>query len=221
MNIAFDKDGTMTDLKYIPIGKGTGKEKKTILDTAPDLTYQNNRVIRKILCKAMTLYTRVCPYRKGMSKLSKELIESGDKLFVITSTCMGTSPYIEGEKIRKEVELSLLENDIAYNVIIYTKSDKVQECIENKIDIIIEDSAEKIKALRAAGITTIRFIDKRNKHITGDEGFAAKDMDEVALIIKRIKKEYMIKEQLKNIHNKNLNNVRCPKLELKFKTNIV
>lgn len=225
MNIAFDKDGTMTNLKYIPIGKGAGKKKKTILDTSPDLTYQNNPVIRKLLCKAMVLYTRICPYREGMSDLAKRLIESGDKTFMITSTCMGTSPYIEGDIIRKEVEISLLDNDIPFSDIIFTKSNKVKECLDNKIDIIVEDNAENIIALREAGITTIRFIEKRNNHIINDDGFAANNLYEVEKIINRIKEEQ--KEKLKNqryhINNANNSNLlyKPKRLELKLESKII
>ncbi|HHX33015.1 MAG TPA: hypothetical protein GX713_02175 [Mollicutes bacterium] len=205
MNIAFDKDGTMTDLRYFPIGRGTKSNTKTILDTAPDLKYENNALIRKVLYYGMALYTRVCPYRKGLSELTKKLAEKGDKITIVTSTCMGTSDYIEGRKIRALVELSLIENDIVYHDIIFTKSNKVKESLENKFDLVVEDNPHNIISLREAGINTVRMITSQNDFIENDRHHAAKDILELEYIIERIRKE---KELIKRKENKRLTLLR-------------
>ncbi len=195
MNIAFDKDGTMTDLRYLPIGRGTKSERKTILDTKPDIKYQNNALIRKVLYYGMALYTMVCPYRRGLSELTKRLAEKGDNITIITSTCMGTCESKEGEKLRTLVELSLIENDIIYHDIIYTKTNKVKESLENEFDIIIEDNPHNINSLRDAGITTLRMITPQNNFMNGDYEHAAHDINELENIIENIRlKQNLIKK---------------------------
>ena len=181
LNIAFDKDGVLTWLGWLPAGKGNGRQ--TILDAKPSITYQNRPLIRKALCTGMKLYTRYYPYRQDMIELMKRLAEEGHKIYIITRAAFGTEDSIEGRDVRHEVYMSLAKAGIPCEMVIFVEGNKVTECQEYDIDYIIEDNAETITSLREAGIKTIRVMTKYNNNLDGDDEYAASNTNDIYNII--------------------------------------
>lgn len=83
---------------------------------------------------------------------------SGDKIIFITS---------RGEESGRgatEITLKYLEeNKIPYDNIIFSATDKAKACIENNINIMIDDSMKHCEDIEKVGIKTILFTSMINK----------------------------------------------------------
>ena len=61
----------------------------------------------------------------------------------------------------------LLDNNIKYDKIVYTKGSKLPYCIQNNIDIMIEDAPMNIKEI-STKIPVLCFDNPYNKEIEGE-----------------------------------------------------
>jgi len=113
----------------------------------------------------------------------------------------GNDDSVMGEKTRARTEKHLENHDIPYDKIRYVPSNKVDECIEEKADVVIEDNPNNIKALAAAGFNVICFRTMYNKHITADmpNVHIALSWANVYTIIQVLKAEKYIKEIEKRV----------------------
>ena len=62
----------------------------------------------------------------------------------------------------------LSENKISYDKIFFTKSDKLQYCIDNKIDLMIDDAPKNIKKISTV-LPVICFDATYNRECIGDK----------------------------------------------------
>ena len=93
-------------------------------------------------------YIKNEPARKFASEVIKKLRDEGNKIFIISARYK-TAEYgkINNENVRECTLDWLRKNKIEYDKIIFTKPPKVNEILENKIDIMIEDSPTTINEL--------------------------------------------------------------------------
>ena len=77
--------------------------------------------------------------RPFASEVIKKLKDDGNEIFIITARYSH-----EQEKMRNIVKNWLEQNKIYYDKIIFSYEDKLQYCIDNKIDIMIEDRPKNI-----------------------------------------------------------------------------
>ena len=93
-------------------------------------------------------YIKNEPARKFASEVIKKLRNEGNKIFIISARYK-TAEYgkINNENVRECTLDWLRKNKIEYDKIIFTKPPKVNEILENKIDIMIEDSPTTINEL--------------------------------------------------------------------------
>jgi uncharacterized HAD superfamily protein len=100
--------------------------------------------------------------KDNAKKVMKRLLDEGDEIFFITARGEHKG-YFKGAE---EVTLDFLdENKINYNKIIFNAEDKAQLCIENEIDVFIDDSVEHCEDVQRAGIKSIVFTSRVNKDI--------------------------------------------------------
>lgn len=96
--------------------------------------------------------------KDNIGKVIENLISKGNKIIFITA---------RGEKIFKNIEKLtknyLQQNNIRYHKIIFDSYNKVYDCIENKIDIMIDDSENTCEKLLTTEVKPILFNSVCNK----------------------------------------------------------
>ena len=141
MNIAVDTDGCLTDLeKWF---KTDGNTFQTIKGYPLKLVF--------------LLYTIFSKPRTDAVETLQSLSEN-HKLVNITARKYTTDNNAFGFFSRFLLRFWYLRNHIKFDKIVFCKDEeKVAKCIENDIDIMIEDNPENIKRLENAGIKVIPF----------------------------------------------------------------
>lgn len=93
-------------------------------------------------------YIKNEPARKFASEVIKKLRDEGNKIFIISARYKtAENGKINNDNIRECTLDWLIKNNIEYDKIIFTKPPKTNEILENKIDIMIEDSPTTINEL--------------------------------------------------------------------------
>lgn len=100
------------------------------------------------------------PARKFSSEVIKKLRNDGNKIIIITSRHKTAENGTLNDKNIRECTIEWLKNnEIEYDKIIFTKPPKVKEILENKIDIMIEDSPTTIKEIEK--VVKVLYFDTR------------------------------------------------------------
>lgn len=100
------------------------------------------------------------PMKDAVSVINN-LKKMGNEIYFITARLQHIQ-NCDTENITKE---SLKNNNISYDKLIINASNKLKFCLENKIDIFIEDSFDTCKELEENGIKTFLMTTKMNKNI--------------------------------------------------------
>ena len=172
MNIGIDIDGVLTN------------DDDYILDYTSKYCYENNlkgfnnanlyeysklnwneAIINDYREKYFINYIKNEPARKFASEIIKKLKEDGNKVFIITARYKTAENGKVGNDNVRECTINWLkENKIEYDKIIFTKPPKVRDILENKIDIMIEDSPTTIGEL--VKVVKVLYYDTRyNRNI--------------------------------------------------------
>lgn len=111
--------------------------------------------------------------RPFASEVIKKLKADGHEIYIITARYLTNRDDTVGENMRKIVKNWLLENEIIYDTLIFSKSlneGKKQEIMENAIDLMIEDSPNNINELSRV-IPVICYDATYNKTCSNDRIF--------------------------------------------------
>ena len=164
MIIGFDIDETLTD-SYKVIKKYARKY---------DKQYSNNRYISNKVDDIMVNYTdeiitkffvdhsfemgNEMKVKKDAKKVIDKLHDEGFKIYFITS---------RNDKFYRDAQLFcesyLNKNNIYYDKLITGPQIKIDTCIEEKIDIMVDDSIYTCEELDKRGIKSILFASRANK----------------------------------------------------------
>lgn len=193
MNVGVDIDGVITNLDFI---KSSKKEKHTILDTNPAVTYKNNSLINFCLFKGISFYSKHAIIRNEASDIIKDLKNNGSRIHIITKRQFASENSPRGEKIRNLTKLHLLNHDIPYDTISFTDGNKLKECLDLNIDVMIEDNPDAIKHL-SLFIPVIVFDTPYNQGILGDNIYRAHDWLAVKKIIDELNHKKYVLERTK------------------------
>lgn len=176
MNIGIDIDGVLTDLERAVIDFGTRmsvEEKWPIkidmskyweVDTFKWTQEQADRFWNKYLVKYVI--------ESKPRMFSKEIIEilkkEKNNIYIITARNeYGMPPEYYG-KMQELTREWLKNQDIKYDKLIFARdSEKLQQCIENNVEIMIEDSPNNIKDI-SRKIKVIKFDCQYNKQVDGE-----------------------------------------------------
>ena len=161
MNIGVDIDGVLTDLERMALDFGT---KMCVEENIPiELNLSKYWEIEKYNWTKLFWNKNLVPYvvesnpRKFAPQILEKLQEEGNKIFIITARNeSGMPPEYEG-KMQELTKKWLLDNNIKYKKLIFTDdTNKLKNCIENNIDVMVEDSPINIKNI-SQKIKVIKF----------------------------------------------------------------
>ena len=102
-----------------------------------------------------------CTLKPNAGKIIKKLKDEGNKIIFVTARLLKIKDC-DTESITKK---TLEDNNIPYDKLIINAKDKLEYCLENNIQIFIEDSYETCKELEENGIKTYLMTTKMNQNI--------------------------------------------------------
>lgn len=116
-------------------------------------------------------------------EIIRKLKNEGNEIYFITARLTNIKDC-NVEEITKE---TFKKYDIVYDKLIVNAKDKLQYCLDNKIDIFIEDSYETCKELKNHGIKSILFTTNMNENIKDDDIIRVSNWDEIYKIVSELK----------------------------------
>ena len=156
MNIGIDMDNTIcsTSEKILEYQEKFIKQEKISSDTL----WKNNWYKTKFLNIYLEKIYNEAKIKENVSKVINDLKKQKNKIYIITAR---TENYVSD--IYKITNDYLIKNKIKADGIFINGKDKVEICINNNIDIMIEDSHYNYDRLIDNKIRTILF-DEHNKN---------------------------------------------------------
>ncbi len=167
MNIGIDLDGTITDFHRYLIIKGKkfleskgikyGIKKQSAMETEDIFELKDDDLVSLKEYIRTELRMKVKP-RKNVIMVLKKLHDMNYKIYIITS-----------RKERDQIDCYnntkkwLDDNNIYYDKLVLGNSNKVEECLNNNIDIFIDDKIKHCKAALDNGIMALIFDNVYNK----------------------------------------------------------
>ena len=112
------------------------------------------------------------PSRKYASEVIKKLKDSGNEIYIVTARYLTDRNTEDGQRMRKIVIDWLEQENIFYDKIVFAPEDKLQICLENNIDVMIEDKVENIEKI-STRLPVICFHAGYNKHCKNDNIYRA------------------------------------------------
>lgn len=100
--------------------------------------------------------------KDNAKEVMQRLLDKGNQIYLITARGEKLEFFRGSEKVTKEF---LEYNNIKYTKIIFNAVNKVQLCVDNQIDVMIDDSVEHCEDVKNIGIKSIVFTSKVNKDI--------------------------------------------------------
>ena len=109
--------------------------------------------------------------RPFASEIINKLREDRHEIYIITARWLTNRDDDIGNNMREIVKNWIIENKIVYDKLIFSKAekeDKLQEIIENKIDVMIEDNPNNINQLSSV-VPIICYNAGYNRECVGDK----------------------------------------------------
>ena len=155
MKIGIDIDGVLTDVEKYQIDYGSkyfyqNYNKNIINVNAYDfdkMFHVNKNLDNDCWNEYLWNYATKEPARKFANEVTQKLHLDGNQLYIITSRDYTNENSLVGEKMRNTVKDWLKHFNIYYDEIIFSPEDKLDICIKNNINIMIEDNEENINKL--------------------------------------------------------------------------
>jgi len=152
MRIGIDIDGVLTDIEKFQIEYGSKyfyKKNKKIINykgnETTDIFNINLKEDDLFWNDAIKHYIKE-PARNYASEVIKKLKKEGNEIYIITARTSNLTytDDIDTKKMHKLVRKWLKKYNIYYDKLIFSKEDKLEICLENNIDIMIEDKPKNI-----------------------------------------------------------------------------
>ena len=195
MNIGIDIDGVLTDIEKFMMDYGTKfcLEEGLEIDIK-EIDYSEIKTFHwtqeqadKFWEKYLAGYVQYTLQREFASDIIKMLKDEGNKIYIITARNeygLSTEYYGKMKQLTKEW---LIKQDINYDEIIFTTDkEKIQKCIENNINVMIEDSPGNIQDI-SSKIKVIKFDCQYNKKVSGENIITAYSWYHIYDIINKLK----------------------------------
>ena len=186
--IAVDADGVLTQLddwqliygsKYLD--KQIENEEGYNLEEIYHITSEEE----KTFWQKYTIEYISYPAKPFAGEVLSKLREEGNQIYIITAR---TAEYKDNLPYKKEMENRLItwlqQNNIPFDKIIFSPEEKLETCIENQIDIMIEDKPTNIKQI-STKIPVICFDARYNKEVKGANITRAYSWYDIYHIIKK------------------------------------
>ena len=195
MNIGIDIDGVLTNMERELLDYATKMcvEEEWSINVKQD-EYDEEKAFNwteeqgeKFWNKYLIKYFTQTPIRKFAPEVIEKLKEEGNKIYIITARNNYGMPKKYNGKVQKITKKWLKNNKIKYDEIIF-EGNKLQPCIDNNIDVMIEDSPDNITEL-SSKIKVIKFDCQYNKEINNENVITAYSWYHIYRIIKEMKGE--------------------------------
>lgn len=181
---AFDIDGTITDMNFMRIFFNHNLNNTGVI---------KDKLLRTLVFKVLLIYINNYKLRKNSIKIINELKDLGIKINYITKrTSIFEEDSLESDIMKINACNFIYENNLPCDNIIYSRGDKVQECIDINAKFVIEDNPKYINQLKKH-LPVIIIDTPYNQNIEGNNIYRASNWLEVKNIIL---KEFIEKELL-------------------------
>lgn len=194
MNIGVDIDGVLTDMERMAIDYGTKMcvEKNIPIKLDLNKYWEIEKYNWSAEQEEMFWNQNLIPYvieseaRAFAAQILEKLQNEGNQIFIITARNESGMPKEYYGKMQPLTLEWLEKQNIKYRKIIFTEdSQKLQKCIENNVDVMIEDSPINIKNI-SSKIKVIKFDCQYNKDINGENIITAYSWYHIYYIIKKL-----------------------------------
>lgn len=185
MNIGFDVDGVFTDLQKFQLEYG---QKFFKIKYGMDIVDANGSSIKQIFnCTKeqeydfwknnIVYYALKWPMRPGFSEVINKLQEDGNNIFIITSRIKTADNDVVSVFMRhllkawfKKNNVHIPDSNFKFCSIENAAMEKSKHCVENKIDIMVEDDLSNIREI------------KKVTNVIGFKNAYNKDAEDVTLV---------------------------------------
>lgn len=176
MRIGIDIDGVLTDIEEVQIDYGSKfffeKGEYKGLDATKYYVSDMFKVKKsydfEFWNSVLMDYSINGRCRNFASQVISKLRAEGYEIFIITARVADMSGYqISVEQMKENVIRWLEKSNILYDKLIFSSNDKSKDCIENNIDIMIEDNPTNILQLSKL-IPVICYDANYNKECRGN-----------------------------------------------------
>lgn len=161
MNIGIDVDGVLVDTADYQLRYGKkyfcDKRQRKIKNPKGYDIYDIFECTKKeremFWTKYIWAYCLKEPMTKGAAEYADRLHEKGHNVYIVTGRAHTTDKGITGKLFRWMLKRWLSKNHFYYDRIFYSSendsaADKYDICIKNNIDVLIDDKAENLLALK-------------------------------------------------------------------------
>ena len=195
MNIGIDIDGVLTDLEGMAIDFGTKMcvEENWPININLSEYYETKKFNwteeqeEKFWNKYLVKYVTESNPRAFSQEVIEKLQQEGNKIYIITARDETGMPLEYYGRMQQLTKQWLNAQNIKYEKLIFAKNEeKLPQCLENKIDVMIEDSPENIKNI-SSKIKVIKFDCQYNKKSEGENIITAYSWYHIYQIIKEMK----------------------------------
>lgn len=197
MNIGIDIDGVLIDLERFVIDYGTKMciEKQWPINIRLEEYWEGKKFSwteeqeEEFWNEYLEKYVLETKPRMFAKEIIEQLIQENNNIYIITARNEEGLPPETYGKMQEFTKKWLENNKIKYNKLIFAEDEcKLDQCLKNKIDIMIEDSPKNILNI-STKIRTIKYDCQYNKDIEGDNIITAYSWYHIYNIIKEMKKE--------------------------------
>ena len=179
MRIGIDIDGVLTDIEQWQLdcgGKFFSKLNKSVVNKdgyeITEIFNVSDELDSQFWNEYLYEYVTKEPSRKFASEVIKKLKDSGNEIYIVTARYLTDRNTEDGQRMRKIVIDWLEQENIVYDKIIFAPEDKLQICLENNIDVMIEDKVANIEKI-STRLPVICFHAGYNKHCKNDNIYRA------------------------------------------------
>ena len=163
MKIGIDIDDVLTNTsqklkEYLEKYEKSGDGKKYIVEIMRGEAPTQN--IKDFFKNYSSEIFKNATLKSNAKEVIDNLIKNGNQIIFITSR--GEKLFPNSEKITLEY---LKNNNINYSNIIFNSMEKQYDCVNNNIDIMIDDSVKNCELVSNVGIKTIVYTSEVNKNI--------------------------------------------------------
>ncbi len=180
MRIGIDIDGVLTDLEKWQLDVASKYMVENFNQSIVDYQGYTTDIIYGISKKQNQIfwdkyrddYTQNTVARNFASEVINRLSREGHEIYIITARIFTDEQSDRGEKMRTTVKKWLKDNNINYNQLIFSPEDKLEICLENLIDIMIDDRVANIETI-STEIPVVCYHANYNKDLIGNNIYRA------------------------------------------------
>ena len=164
MRIGIDIDGVLTDIEQWQLDIGSKKifenYNKEIVDAKgydlKEIFNIEENLDNEFWREYLLDYAKNEPARKHSDEVTNKLKEDGNEIYIITARFLTDKDNENGKRMKKTVTNWLNKYNIYYDKIIFSPEEKLDICMANNIELMIEDKVDNINKI-SKHITVICF----------------------------------------------------------------